>query len=186
MTISSTDPGARYPGRRFPIALIFIPDPFDRSGFAQFATAKQGAQLSSAMSAAQVTIAGGAKWMDVAADRQRHREETLSAIRPPLPEISTDELPRNVTGLPKSVLTEEELAITGSNVEDLVGKISSGRWTSTAVTKAFLRRASLAQRATNCITELLPARALERAAQLDAFLAAHKEPVGPLQYVVPP
>jgi Asp-tRNA(Asn)/Glu-tRNA(Gln) amidotransferase A subunit family amidase len=33
---------------------------------------------------------------------------------------------------------------------------------------------------TNCITELLPQRALERAAYLDAYLAEHKKPIGPL------
>ena len=33
---------------------------------------------------------------------------------------------------------------------------------------------------TNCITELLPERALARAAELDAHYAAHQRPVGPL------
>jgi len=33
---------------------------------------------------------------------------------------------------------------------------------------------------TNCITELLPTQALERAAYLDTYLAEHKKPVGPL------
>lgn len=33
---------------------------------------------------------------------------------------------------------------------------------------------------TNCITELLPTKALERAAALDAYLAEHKKPIGPL------
>lgn len=33
---------------------------------------------------------------------------------------------------------------------------------------------------TNCVTELLPERALERAAYLDAYLKEHGKPVGPL------
>lgn len=33
---------------------------------------------------------------------------------------------------------------------------------------------------TNCITELLPTRALERAAFLDTYLSEHKKPIGPL------
>jgi amidase len=32
----------------------------------------------------------------------------------------------------------------------------------------------------NCITELLPSRALERAKFLDGYLAEHKKPMGPL------
>lgn len=33
---------------------------------------------------------------------------------------------------------------------------------------------------TNCITELLPSRALTRAAELDAYLTLHGRPIGPL------
>ncbi|KAJ9627027.1 hypothetical protein H2203_003487 [Taxawa tesnikishii (nom. ined.)] len=48
------------------------------------------------------------------------------------------------------------------------------------VTNAFLRRAGLAQKLANCVTELLPERALERARYLDDYLAEHKKPIGPL------
>jgi amidase len=33
---------------------------------------------------------------------------------------------------------------------------------------------------TNCVTELLPERALSRAATLDSYFLAHKKPIGPL------
>ena len=49
--------------------------------------------------------------------------------------------------------------------------------------RAFMRRAGLAQKLTNCVTELLPEKALERAAQLDEYLATHKKPMGPLHGV---
>ncbi len=135
------------------------------------------------MSVATVTTTKGASWQDVAADRQRHRDATIAKLLPPLPSLSTGEISSNVTGIPSSLLTDEELAITDSNVEDLVQKLASGEWSSTTVVKAFMRRAGLAQKLTNCVTELLPEKALTRAAELDEYLATHKKPVGPLHGV---
>ncbi|KAI0889517.1 amidase [Annulohypoxylon maeteangense] len=135
------------------------------------------------MAPAAVTIANGATWQDVAADRQRYRDATIAEVHPPVPELKSEDIPLNTTGIPKKLLTEEEIKITGTNVEELVEKITSGEWTSTAVTKAFLRRAGLAQKLANCITELLPKKALERAAELDKYLADSKKPIGPLHGV---
>lgn len=131
--------------------------------------------------ATTITTANGASWQDVAADRQRHRDATIASVSPPLTQPA--EIPLNTTGVPKSVLTAEELTITSSNVEDLIPKLASGEWSATAVIKAFLRRAGLAQQLTNCVTELLPERALKRAAELDAYLAANQKPVGLLHGV---
>ncbi|KAH7400268.1 amidase signature domain-containing protein [Cadophora sp. MPI-SDFR-AT-0126] len=128
--------------------------------------------------AATVTTASGATWQEVAADRQKHRDATISAIDPPLPEIT--DIPLNTIPLAKKYLTAEEIKITESYVEDLVVQLANGEISSTTVIKAFLRRAALAQKATNCITELLPQRALDRAAFLDKYLAEHKKPIGPL------
>ncbi|KAI0012464.1 amidase [Xylariaceae sp. FL0662B] len=133
--------------------------------------------------AATVTISHGAKWEDVAADRQRHRDATITELDPPLPDLHSDKIPLNTTGIPKTILTDREIQITNSNVEDLIPKIASGEWSATTVIKAFLRRAGLAQKLTNCITELLPKRALKRATELDSYLATHKKPVGPLHGV---
>lgn len=132
-----------------------------------------------------VTTANGASWQEVAADRQRHRDATIAEVQPPLPAIpSPPDLPSNTTNIPASVLTAEELAITSANVEDLAPRLASGSLSATTVARAFLRRAALAQRLTNCVTELLPGRALARAAELDAHLAAHPgQPVGPLHGV---
>lgn len=126
--------------------------------------------------AAKVTIASGATWQDVAADRQRHRETTLAAIEPPIPDISSPG--SNTIAIAKEVLNPQEIQITESKVEELAPRLANGELSAVTVTKAFLRRAALAQKLTNCITELLPSRALERAAYLDSYLESHSKPVG--------
>ncbi|KAE9367152.1 amidase [Stipitochalara longipes BDJ] len=128
--------------------------------------------------AATVTISSGATWQEVAADRQKHRDATLSLLDPPLPSVA--HFPLNTTPLAKQILTADEIKITETFVEDLLPQLAKGELSTVTLTKAFLRRAVLAQKATNCITELLPQRALERAAYLDSYLAEHKKPLGPL------
>lgn len=135
------------------------------------------------MAPATVTIANGATWQDVAADRQRHRDATIAEVSPPVPEVRQEEIPLNTTGIPKKLLTEQEIEITNTDVENLAKRITSGEWSSVVVINAFLRRAGLAQKLTNSITELLPKRALSKAAELDLYLAANKKPIGPLHGV---
>ncbi|RDW87467.1 amidase-7 [Coleophoma crateriformis] len=125
-----------------------------------------------------VTTASGATWQEVAADRQKHRDATIAAVEPALPEIS--EIPTNTTPIAKKVLTADEIKITESTVEVLAVQLEKGEISAVEVTKAFLRRAGLAQKVTNCITELLPERALQRAKELDEFLKTNGKPVGPL------
>jgi Asp-tRNA(Asn)/Glu-tRNA(Gln) amidotransferase A subunit family amidase len=104
------------------------------------------------------------------------------------------------------VLTPEEIKITESTVEDLATLLAKGEFSAVTVTKAFLRRAALAQKAVrtpiistfhlilpeiakinflkcNCITELLPERALAHATYLDSYLKEHGKPIGPLHGV---
>lgn len=109
----------------------------------------------------------------------KHREETYAAISPPIPDPPKD-LPSNVTELPAQLLSKDVVSITESLVEDLLSKLCSGKLTSTAVTTAFLQRAGLAGKLTNCITELLPQRALDRAKSVDTYLTEHGKPIGPL------
>ncbi len=156
------------------------------------------------MSPATVTTASGATWQEVAADRQKHRDATIAAIQPPIPDVPA-ELPLNVTTIPKQLLTAEEVTITETPVEELVALLVGQKWTATEVIKAYLRRAGLAQKLVtrslkdeshfytvqpsanklqaNCVTELLPERALARAAFLDEYIATHKKPIGPLHGV---
>jgi amidase len=93
--------------------------------------------------AATVTISSGATWQEVASDRQKHRDATLSHLDPPLPTI--DNLPSNTIALASKYLTAEELKITETLSENLVSQLAKGELSSVAVTKAFLRRAALAQ-----------------------------------------
>ncbi len=95
--------------------------------------------------AATVTIASGATWQEVATDRQKHRDATIEAIEPKLPEIK--EIPLNTIPLAKQILTPEEIKITETLVEDLIPQLAHGQISSLTVVKAFLRRAALAQKA---------------------------------------
>ncbi|KAI5861571.1 amidase [Durotheca rogersii] len=135
------------------------------------------------MAPATVTIASGATWQEVAADRQRHRDESIAAVRPPVPEIRPEDVPVSTIAIPEKLLTAREVQITSLDVPDLAKRVASGEWSTTTVVNAFLRRAGIAQKLTNCLTELLPKRALARAAELDRYLADNGKPIGPLHGV---
>lgn len=120
-------------------------------------------------------------WQEVAKTAQIHRDESIRRVEPPIPEVpGPDQLPLDRTDVPKYLLSTEEIVITQSAPENLIASLASGKYTSTTVTTAFLRRAGLAQALANCITELLPERAVARAHFLDEYLLKHGKPVGPL------
>jgi amidase len=100
---------------------------------------------------ARVTIASGATWQEVAADRQRHRDATISVIEPRIPDIT--DLPLNTISLAKQILTPEEIKITETLVENLALNLINGEVSSVTVVKAFLRRAALAQKAVRMHSE---------------------------------
>jgi amidase len=102
--------------------------------------------------AATVTISSGATWQEVAADRQKHRDSMLSLLDPPLPAI--DNLPSNTIPFASKYLTAEELKITETLPENLVSQLAKGALGSVAVTKAFLRRAALAQLAVRYVLSI--------------------------------
>lgn len=75
------------------------------------------------------------------------RDRSLAAVLPPLAfDCLPRPLPKNVIPLARDLLTEEELAITGLDVPELLGALRRREYTCVAVTKAFLRRAALAQK----------------------------------------
>ena len=118
-------------------------------------------------------------WQDVAKIAQDRRDDSIRRVEPPIPEIP-DQLPLDRTDIPKYLLSTEEIIITQTAPEDLIASLASGKYTSTTVTIAFLRRAGLAQGLVNCITELLPERAIARAKFLDEYLSRYGKPIGPL------
>ena len=118
-------------------------------------------------------------WQEVAHIAQTYRDDSIRRVEPPIPDVP-DQLPLDRTDVPKYLLSTEEVGITETAPEDLVTSLASGKHTSTTVTTAFLRRAGLAQALANCITELLPERAIARAKFLDEYLSKHGKPIGPL------
>lgn len=87
-------------------------------------------------------------WQDIAREAQEERDASIRSVHPTVPEIPNS-LPLNVTGLPKELLFEEEIAITETVPEDLIAKIASKKLGSQVVVNAFLRRAGLAQKLVN-------------------------------------
>ncbi|KAL6703948.1 hypothetical protein ACN47E_008886 [Coniothyrium glycines] len=100
------------------------------------------------------------------------------------------QLPRlpgpNVTsymGIPRDcgILTAKELDITDKyDATALAEAIREKRLQCVDVTRAFCKRAAIAQQLTKCLTEIFFDDALQRAAQLDEHLASGKPPLGPL------
>ena len=120
-------------------------------------------------------------WESVAQRAQDHRDATLAAIQPPVPDVTG--LPQDSTHVPRTILTTDELSITESDPVKLISRMASGEISSVQVTNAFLRRAAIAQKLVNCVTELMPEAALGRAASLDAYFKEHGKPIGPLHGV---
>ncbi|KAF3150202.1 hypothetical protein TWF594_010082 [Orbilia oligospora] len=125
-------------------------------------------------------------WQEIAAERQAHRESTIEALaKLPDPIIipgfgDPSKLPLNVYKTCQYYLTPREIEITEANPIIILAQLANSTISAVDVTRAFLKRAAIAQKLTNCTTELLPSIALARAAELDAHLKTHKKPVGPL------
>lgn len=84
-------------------------------------------------------------WQEIAQIAQEVRDKSIALVQPPVPEVPED-LPLNVTSIPKKLLTPREIEITETAPEVLVQKLALGEWTCVEVTNAFLRRAGLAQK----------------------------------------
>ena len=93
-------------------------------------------------------------WQEVAKAAQEYRDASIVRVEPAVPEVPK-ELALDVTKLPQELLSEQEVEITHSLAEDLITSISSGKLSCTAVIKAFLRRAGLAQRLVSLLQGIL-------------------------------
>ncbi|KAJ4320905.1 hypothetical protein N0V84_005609 [Fusarium piperis] len=103
------------------------------------------------------------------ASARAKRDASLAKVDPKLQGIP-DELPLNSQGLPKAVLTSREIEITESySVTELISLLRERKIKVEEVTRAFLRRAALAQAATNCLVELMWDEAIARAQYLDSL-----------------
>lgn len=84
-------------------------------------------------------------WEEKASWVRSNRDESLTKIQPPLLEL-LDQLPLNSQSLPQSVLSEREIEITEKySVAELITKLQSRQVSAEEVTRAFLRRAAVAQ-----------------------------------------
>lgn len=92
-------------------------------------------------------------------------------------------LPSNVTPLLGLKLSPQELSIVELPAYELRDKIAAGELSAVDVTTAYLKAAAIAQQTVNCVVELIPDEALERARWLDEQLKATGKPVGPLHGV---
>ncbi|KAH8811123.1 amidase signature domain-containing protein [Xylogone sp. PMI_703] len=130
-------------------------------------------------------------WQEIAKEAQDHRDASLAKVKSGLPDsfneleasLKTTQLnssPGVAMERARAALHPVDVQITEMLPEVLIADLASGKLSATDVTTAFLRRAVVAQILTNCITELLPERALARAKYLDDYFAEHKKPIGPL------
>jgi amidase len=118
-------------------------------------------------------------WKTTVKQKQWQLELSIRDIHPVKPALGED-LPLNVTGIPKRVLSTSELQITETPAEKLVQYIAEKKFSSLEVTRAFLKRAAVASRLVNCVTEFMQKAALERAMYLDEYLRKNGRTVGPL------
>ncbi|KAL5339402.1 amidase signature domain-containing protein [Aspergillus crustosus] len=99
-------------------------------------------------------------------------------IQDPIPPPS--EL-RDVTGsYIQKFLSTREIEITELDAYAIAEKTTTGEWTAVEVTEATCHRAAVAHQLVNCLHEIFFDAAIENAKQLDAYMAEHKKPLGPL------
>ncbi|OAX79679.1 hypothetical protein ACJ72_05997 [Emergomyces africanus] len=106
----------------------------------------------------------GQTYKEISDVAQKRRDDALSAFFP-IPDITEDDLPRDLRLYPKTsgLLSTAELDIVDTDAETLLQKIKDRKLTSVEVTKAFCKASVIAQKLTNCVTEVLFNEGLERA-----------------------
>ncbi|KAK4061744.1 hypothetical protein Trihar35433_9344 [Trichoderma harzianum] len=118
------------------------------------------------------------QWKEIAHEAQALRDQSLvdvgTTVQLPL------QLPANAINIPEKVLSAANIRITSLSPQQLIDFISNGQLSAQEIVQAFLERAVTAQKLTNCLTELLPQRAISRAIELDNHFSRSSVPVGPL------
>ena len=84
-------------------------------------------------------------WQNVARKAQKIRDDSVQRVPGGVAELS-DTLLRNVTTIPHDLLDADALKITSQNCEEILSNLRGRKTTSIAVTRAFLRRAALAEK----------------------------------------
>ena len=86
-------------------------------------------------------------WKAIAREAQDHLHASISRVQPSVPKISPSSDTLDYSGLPKSYLSPKELKITETPTEHLVSALAEKSYSAVEVTRAFLRRAVIAQSA---------------------------------------
>ncbi|EER27006.1 Amidase family protein [Coccidioides posadasii C735 delta SOWgp] len=120
-------------------------------------------------------------YKEISAIAQKRRDDAINAFFK-VPDVREGDLPRDLRSFPKTsgLLSAEELEIINSDAETLLQRIKSRSLTSVAATNAFCKAAVIAQKLTNCVTEVLFREGLARARYLDEYLAKNNKTIGPL------
>lgn len=79
------------------------------------------------------------------AKARKVRDDSVDEVTPPLAALP-DPLPKNVIPLFNDILSDEEIKITSYDVPELLTAIREKVYSCETVTRAFLRRAALAQK----------------------------------------
>lgn len=127
-----------------------------------------------------VIEAGTDSWQSISARKQSERDALL---RPDSRIQRSADL--NVSTLPETsgILTSRELEIVNLTATALAASIADRRYTASEVSVAYCKAATIAQDATNCLTEICFEAALLRAKELDEILEQTGKTVGPLHGV---
>ena len=83
-------------------------------------------------------------WQGIARHVREYRDASIARIEPPIPEVP-NQLPQNVTYLPKELLSKDEFTVVAWSSDFLLSQLAKGKISSVEVTKAYLRSAGLAQ-----------------------------------------
>ncbi|CEQ39867.1 SPOSA6832_01438 [Sporobolomyces salmonicolor] len=118
-------------------------------------------------------------WEAIVAKKQADQQAAIAKLGWPEVDVSPKVL--NVKSVPLvGALSAEEIEITDQSVGTLLAKLASGEWKAEQVVGSFCRRAIIAHKLTNCLTETFFDKALARARALDEEFAKTGKPTGPL------
>lgn len=115
------------------------------------------------------------------AARERRDKQLPDKYRIPKDKLP-DESVKDVMGFPEQsgLMSSKSLEITNATALEILDKIQARQWTSEEVTEAFCQRAAYAHQLTNCLSEMFFDKGIERAKELDDYLAKNGKPMGPL------
>ncbi|KAG9670410.1 acetamidase, partial [Aureobasidium melanogenum] len=121
-------------------------------------------------------------WQDIAKAKRAALLDSIPAEWRIPADLVPPETQLDVMGFPQEsgFFTNDELKYTSTKVPELLQQIHSGKWKAVNVTSAFCKRAAVCHELTNCLSETLFPKALERAKALDDHFQKTGKPVGPL------